>query len=111
MATTFLRRTEKAIGITPILIGGYVVPASKATTIVGLNVCNITPGTVTANVAIANSSAIIVYLGVNVKIPAGSSFVPIGGDQKVVLQIGDSVHVAANTASSLDVYLSMVEGL
>jgi hypothetical protein len=111
MATTFLRRTTKNIGQTTATVGGYTVPTGKAATLVGVNLCNLLTVAVTANVAIANSSASLIYLAVNVKIPASSSFVPVGGDQKVILQVGDSVRVTANTASSVDAYISLVEGL
>ena len=42
-------------------------------------------------------------------IPSGSSLVPIGGDQKLVLTTGDAIKVSANTASSVDVVMSVLQ--
>jgi hypothetical protein len=45
----------------------------------------------------------------DVPIPANSSLIAIGGDQKVVLMVGDRIVVTSDTASSLDVLMSFLE--
>ena len=42
-------------------------------------------------------------------VPSGGSIVIVGGDQKVVLETADSVKVSSNTASSVDVVMSILE--
>ena len=39
----------------------------------------------------------------------GSALVPVGGDQKLVLEGGDAVYVYSNTASAIDVIVSALE--
>ena len=42
-------------------------------------------------------------------VPSGGSIVIVGGDQKVVLEATHSVKVSSNTASSVDVVMSILE--
>ena len=42
-------------------------------------------------------------------IPVGSSLVVVGGDQKVVMEPGDTITVKSDTASSADVVLSHLD--
>ena len=39
----------------------------------------------------------------------GGALVPIGGDQKVVLETGDIIKITSNTASSADAIVSVLE--
>jgi hypothetical protein len=45
----------------------------------------------------------------NAQVDPGSALIPIGGGQKLVLEAGDSISVNTNTASSVDVILSLLE--
>ena len=49
------------------------------------------------------------YLIKEAPIPSGGSLVVIGGDQKVVLEPTDSIKVKSDTASSVDVVMSILE--
>ena len=42
-------------------------------------------------------------------IPAGGTLVPVGGDQKIVLQATDVLKVQSDTANSADTVLSILE--
>jgi hypothetical protein len=53
------------------------------------------------------SNTATTYIVKNAPITAGSSLVPIGGDQKIVLH-GEEMQVSANTASSVDVVMSLL---
>lgn len=106
MANTFKRRTQKNIGTTLTLIGGYTAPSQTA--VIGLTVCNVSAGAITCNVAFANSTA-NTLIAANVPIPFGSSFVPIGGDQKIVLQTGDGIKVCSNAATSIHATMCFLE--
>jgi hypothetical protein len=112
MANTFKLKTDTAVGTT--LTTVYTVPASPATTtvIIGAVLSNITAGQVKANVQIVTASstgenADDVYLVKLLPIPAGSSFELMEG--KVVMEAGDMFKVESDTASSLDVALSIME--
>lgn len=54
----------------------------------------------------ANTATTILALG---EIPGGSTLVLVGGDQKLVLQPGDSIRVNANANVSCDVIASVLE--
>lgn len=107
--SNFLRRTQKNVGTTPVDVGGYVVPTGKAATVVGFIITNVTGSTVTANAAIANSSSVSTYFLANADVAAKTVIIPIGGEQKVILQAGDSIRVASNTPNAFDVIMSFVE--
>ena len=50
-----------------------------------------------------------VFLIKDAPIPVGGTLVPIGGDQKVVLQATDVIKVQSDTANSADTILSILE--
>jgi len=50
-----------------------------------------------------------VYILKSATIPPGGALVPIGGDQKLVLEAGDYLHVNTSIASSADVVVSVLE--
>lgn len=108
MANTFKRKLSRAVGISAIQIGSYTVGAGNTAVIVGLTVTNITGSSVSANVWLNDQSA-NTSLVVNGPISSGSSLVLVGGDQKVVLQAGDSIYVQMSAASSADVIMSILE--
>jgi len=108
MANTFKRKLSRTIGTAPIIVGAYTVPAATTSVIIGLTVTNITGASLAANVfindGVANTS--LVTTG---PISSGSSLVVVGGDQKVVMQTGDSIYVQSSAASSLDAVMSIME--
>jgi len=55
------------------------------------------------------SGATTVFLVKNASVPAGGSLVPIGGDQKVVVEASDVIQVQSSAATSLDVIVSVLE--
>jgi len=50
-----------------------------------------------------------VYMVKDAPVPAGSTVVVVGGDQKVVMEPGDEVVVTSDTAASADVILSHLD--
>jgi len=108
MANTFKRKLSRTIGTTPDIVGSYTVPAATTSVIIGLTVTNITGASIAANVfindGVANTS--LVTTG---PISSGSSLVVVGGDQKVVMQTGDSIYVQSSAASSIDAVMSIME--
>jgi len=86
----------------------YTCPSATQTTLIGLTLSNITSGTVTANVFLRRSSVDYSLIS-NAPILTGSTLVPIGGDQKVVLQAADILKVTASANASVDVIASLLE--
>ena len=110
MANTFKLKTDTGVGTT--LTSVYTVPASTTTVIIGAVLANILASQIKVDVKIVTASssgenADDVYLVKDLPIPNGSSFELIEG--KVVLETGDIVKVESDTASSLDVALSVLE--
>jgi hypothetical protein len=110
MANTFKLKTKTAVGTT--LTSVYTVPATTTTVIIGAVLANILASQIKVDVRIVTASsagenANDVYLVKDLPIPNGSSFELIEG--KVVLETGDIVKVESDTASSLDVALSVLE--
>lgn len=108
MPSTFKRKLQANVGTTLTTVNSYTVPASNTATIIGLSISNITTDPVLADVTVNDSTA-DVYLVKNAPIDAGSTLVVVGGDQKVVLEAGDSVKVKSNAATSVDVVMSILE--
>jgi hypothetical protein len=109
MANAFLSETDTAVGTSPATI--LTCGAATETTIIGLSIANIVTSQITVDVKLngagRTSGAVDdVHLVKAAPIPVGGSLVVVGGDQKVVLEPGDTITVASDTASSADVVLS-----
>ena len=109
MANTFNNATFNAN-----LAANYASPAlvsgasGTQTTLIGMTIANVTAGVISVGVQFVNASGIIWILK-DAPIPTGSSLIPVGGDQKIVLKNGDSVKVISNTVNSVHVVSSFLE--
>ena len=108
MANTFLRETSRSISTSATTVGSYTVGASTATTVIGLTCANTTTTAITVDVT-HNDGANDTFMVKGATVPSGGSLVVVGGDQKVVLEAGDSVKVTSSAASSCDVIMSILE--
>ena len=75
---------------------------------IGLAVSNTSASQVLVD-ATLNDGSNDTYLIKEAPVPAGGALVIIGGDQKVVLETNDSIKVKSDTASSVDVVMSILE--
>lgn len=108
MASTFKNSITAGIGTSETSV--YTVPSATTATIIGLTVANTTGSDVTCDVVVADtSSSTNVYVVKAANVPTGGALVPIGGDQKVVLEETDVLKVTSSNASSLDVTVSILE--
>jgi hypothetical protein len=108
MANTFKNAVSSAIGTSQTSV--YTVPASTTSTVIGLTVANIHSSAITVDVVVTDTSATTsVYLVKAATVPVGGALVPVGGDQKIVLEATDIIKVTSNTASSADVIVSVLE--
>ena len=106
MPNTFKNQFNKSVGTSAATI--YTGPAATATTIIGMTVANITGSVITVDVYIT-SGGVDYFLVKGASVPVGGSLVPVGGDQKVVIETGDAVKVISSAASSADVVMSILE--
>jgi|DEB0MinimDraft_3_1074331.scaffolds.fasta_scaffold290872_1 hypothetical protein len=112
MANAFKSETDTGVGTSAATI--YTCPASTQTTLIGLTVANIHTSQIEVDVQLDASTRTSgaedsVYIIKAAPVPVGSSIVIIGGEQKVVVEPGDTVKVTSNTAASADVALSLLE--
>jgi len=85
--------------ITPVLSG------SQTLTVIGLSIAN------TANISITVSAKLIkngsgAFIIKNALIEPGNTLVIVGGDQKLVLEVGDSIAAYANGTNQADAIIS-----
>jgi len=86
----------------------YTCPAGTQTTLIGLTISNKSNGTITAN-AFVRRSAVDYSIISNAPILTGSTLVPIGGEQKVVLEPADEIKITVSQNDSADVIVSLLE--
>ena len=114
MANTFKVKTNGAMPAsagTPLTL--YTVPSSTTTVVIGLTLCNIHTGTVTADVQLVSDTSDTetnetVLLIKDVSIPAGSSLELLTGG-KVVLQTTDILKIDCSVTGKIDATLSILE--
>ena len=84
----------------------YTVGSAQTATVIGMTIANKTASSVLANVHL-NISGVQYHMIQDATIPTGGALVPIGNDQKVVMEAADtlSVHCSGNC----DVILSALE--
>jgi len=111
MANTFKLKTDTAVGTT--LTTVYTVPSSTTTIVIGCTLANIhATANLNADVQIVTAASSgengdDVYVIKGVPVPNKSSLEIIEG--KIVLETGDAIKVRSDTASSVDVALSVLE--
>jgi hypothetical protein len=106
MANTFKNYFLK--NATTTAANAYVGPAATQSTIIGMTIGNTTPSPITANVTVVSGGTTYFMLQ-QATIAAGGALVPIGGDQKLVMESGDYMQVQTSTANSADVIVSVLE--
>ena len=92
----------------------YTGKASTETTIIGMSIANISSSQITVDVKIESDTSDTetnsnVFLIKDAPIPVGGTLVPVGGDQKVVIQATDVVKVQCDTANAADTIMSILE--
>ena len=108
MANIFYRKASANVGATAVTVGSYTVGSGVKTVVLGLTVSNITGSSIISDVFINNGGNNF-YLVKGAPITAGGALVPIGGDQKLVLEFNDNVKVQTDSANSASVIMSIME--
>lgn len=100
MPNVLTNYTSASIGTSPITT--YTVPALTTATTVGLQLCNTSVAQIKVDVQGAG-----VYIIKDTPIPAGASLSALDG--KLVFKAGETVIITSDTATSVDVILSVLE--
>ena len=100
MANTFKNYTSSSVGTSATTV--YTVPSATSSVLIGCNLANTTAAAVYVDVQVAG-----VYLVKGAPVPSGSALSVLDG--KIVGEATDTVVVTSDTASSIDVILSVLE--
>lgn len=109
MPNSFKRKLSNNVGSTFATVGGYTVGSATQTTIVGLTISNRIASQILVDCKLQDSGNNDYYLIKEAPVPSGGSIVIVGGDQKVVMEVGDKLQVKSDTANSADVVMSVLE--
>ena len=82
------------------------VSAGTTHTLIGVSLANVTTGNITANVILNKNGGSSAYMVKGAIIPVGGALIVVGGDQKLVIETGDSVGVVSSAATSIDTVVS-----
>ena len=86
----------------------YAPAAATQATVIGMTIGNTTASPISANVTVV-SGGTTHFMVQNATISNGGALVPIGGDQKLVLEFGDYIQVQTSAVNSAYVILSVLE--
>lgn len=86
----------------------YVAGAGVSATVIGMSIGNTTSAPITANVTITSGGTTYFMLQ-GATIATGGALVPVGGDQKLVMEAGDYLQVQTSATNSADVIVSVLE--
>jgi len=106
MAQDFKRYVSNDVGTSVVTVH----TANSNDTIIGISLANISGSSINADCYVT-TGGVDVYLVKNAPIPTGSSLQVLDGGAKFVLQNTDVLKVKSSVASSLDVYVSMVDAI
>ena len=87
-----------------------LLTANSDDAIVGIMIANVATSQINVEVYI-NDSSNDIHLVKDAPIPVGSSLQVLDGGAKIVMQSGDALKVKSDTASSADVWVSVVDAI
>ncbi len=107
MANAFKSAGTNTVGVTKTTV--YTAPASTTSTAIGMSISNVLPSTsITVDVILGKGGSEF-FLVKGAPILPGGALVAIGGDQKIVLETGNTLKVTSSNAVSADVIVSVLE--
>jgi len=104
MAQDFERNIARNVGTAAVTMR----TADSDDALIGINIANVTTSQINMDVFI-NDGSNDYYIVKDAPIPAGSALQVLDGGAKVVMQASDVLKVQSDTASSADVWVSVVD--
>lgn len=103
----FKSKAKAAIGVSgsPSILSAAVATGASHT-VIGLSLANVGTSAVTASVKLNKNGADSVFLVKDAVVPLGGALIVVGGDQKLVLEEGDTLTAYSSAAASIDAALS-----
>lgn len=109
MANSFKRKVSRGVSTSLASVNTYTVAANTQVTVIGLILSNVANGVTTYVSATHYDGSTDTYLVKDAPILPGAALVVVGGEQKLVLEAGDSVRVKSSVANGADVIMSVLE--
>jgi len=106
MAQDFERNIARNVGTAAVTMR----TANSDDALIGINIANVTTSQINMDVFI-NDGSNDYYIVKDAPIPAGSALQVLDGGAKVVMQNNDVLKVKSDTASSADVWVSVVDSI
>ena len=107
MATQFKNKIIREVGLAQII--ALETDASTRSTIVGLNMANLTDFVVYASVLVKADDSVIGFLLKDTAVPPNSSLKVLSGGEKLILAPTNQLYVVADQDAALDVVISYVD--
>ena len=107
MATQFKNKVVKEIGPIPIL--ALETDAATRSTIIGLNLANLTDFIVYASVLIHDDTSVEGYFMKDVMVPPNSSLHALAAGEKLILAPTNQLYLVADQDEALDAVISYVD--
>jgi|TARA_B110000977_G_scaffold192347_1_gene265710 hypothetical protein len=107
MATQFKNKVVKEVGTVPIV--ALETDAATRSTIIGLNLANLTDFIVYASIQIKADDSVIGYFMKNVMIPPNSSLHALAAGEKLILAPSNELYLIADQPEALDAVISYVD--
>ena len=82
------------------------VSSGNTATLIGLSLANTTAANITVSAKLLKADASTAFLVKDATVLPGGALVVVGGDQKVVLEAGDSITAYASGSNSADAAVS-----
>ena len=99
MANSFKRYTSESVTTEAVV---HTAPVATQTTVIGMTIANTSANAMYVSVKLGTT-----YLVKEAPVSAGGALVAVGGDQKVVMEAGDTISV--ESTETADVIISVLE--
>lgn len=107
MATQFKNKVIKEVGPVPIL--ALETDAATRSTIIGLNLANLTNFIAYASIIIHDDTSVEGYFMKDVMVPPNSSLHALAAGEKLILAPSNELYLVASSDEALDVVISYVD--
>ena len=106
MAQDFVRYSAQATNT-----ASTIFTANSNDAVIGIRVTNTTAGTITIDVFVTITGPTNRYIAKGLSVPPSSSVELVTGGAKFVMQNTDILKVQSDTATSADIYVSVVDSI
>jgi len=107
MATQFKNKVVKEVGPIPIL--ALETDAATRSTVIGLNLSNLTDFIVYASVLVHDDTSVEGYFMKDVMVPPNSSLHALAAGEKLILAPENQLYLVASSDDALDAVISYVD--